>query len=159
MSRPRKCRRVCFQPGVNYFKPRGIPLRCLEDVTITVEELEAIRLADGLGLEQEAAGEQMKVSRQTFGRILLSARKKVAEALISGKALRIEGGDYAMPAMRKFQCSDCNHSWEVAYGTGRPVQCPLCKGKNIHRNEEDRGYSRPGRGLGVCRGAGKGPTR
>ena len=159
MPRPRKCRQVCFNPGVNYFKPRGIPLRWLDEVNLTVEELEAIRLADYQGLEQEAAGEQMKISRQTFGRVLISARKKIAEALILGKALRIEGGDYSMPAMRKFQCSDCNNSWEVAYGTGRPAQCPQCKSANIHRAEEDRGYSRAQRGLGTCRGMGRGPTR
>ena len=155
MPRPRKCRRVCFNPGVNYFKPRGIPLRWLDEVNLTVEELEAIRLADFEGLEQENAGNQMKISRQTFGRVLISARKKIAEALILGKALRIEGGDYSMPAMRKFCCSKCNYNWELAYGTGRPAACPQCKSVTIRRAEEDRGCNRPGRGLGACRGPGR----
>jgi predicted DNA-binding protein (UPF0251 family) len=69
-----------------------VPLRALEQVGLTVDELEAIRLADLEGLYQEAAAEQMNVSRQTFGRILEAAHRKVADALVNGKALSIEGG-------------------------------------------------------------------
>ena len=92
MPRPRHCRRVGCLPQSNYFKPRGIPLAVLQHVNLTVDELEAIRLADLQGLYQEQAAEKMTVSRQTFGRILESAHKKIADALVNGKALSIEGG-------------------------------------------------------------------
>jgi predicted DNA-binding protein (UPF0251 family) len=151
MGRPKNCRRVRFLPESKYFKPRGIPLSVLEEITLTVDECEAIRLADFEGLYQEQAAERMAVSRQTFGRIIESAHKKVAEALVKGKALKIEGGEIEMAETRKFSCSDCQHAWELPYGTGRPLGCPSCKSGNIHRAVEDRGYaSRLRRERGRC---------
>jgi len=151
MARPRNCRRVGFMPESNYFKPRGIPLSMLEEVILTVDEFEAVRLADLENLYQEQAAEKMKVSRPTFGRIIDSAHKKVAEALVKGKALKIEGGEFEMAAMRKFKCYGCQHSWELPYGTGRPENCPSCRSGNIHRAQEERGYAeRFGRGQGKC---------
>ncbi len=151
MARPRNCRRVGSLPESTYFKPRGIPLTMLEEVVLTVDECEAIRLADLEGLYQDQAAEKMKVSRQTFGRIIESAHRKVAEALVKGKALKIEGGEFEMAAMRKFKCSDCQHSWNLPYGTGRPENCPSCKSSDIHRAQEDRGYPKGGgRGQGRC---------
>jgi uncharacterized protein len=93
MARPKCCRRISSSPGSSYFKPRGIPLTALEEVVLDADEFEAIRLADLEGLYQELAAEKMSVSRQTFGRIIKSAHKKVAEALVRGKALKIEGGE------------------------------------------------------------------
>ncbi len=150
MARPRNCRRVGLVPGSTYFKPRGIPLIALEEVILTVDELEAVRLADLEGLYQEQAAERMNVSRPTFGRIIESAHRKVAEALVKGKALRIEGGEFEMTAMRKFNCYDCQHTWELPYGTGKPESCPSCKSGNIHRALEQRGNPRGGRGQGRC---------
>ena len=151
MARPRNCRRVNSMPASNYFKPRGIPLSMLDEVILTVDEFEAIRLADLDSLYQEQAAQDMKVSRPTFGRIIESAHKKVAEALVKGKALKIEGGEFEMASIRKFKCDDCQHSWELPYGTGRPEGCPSCKSGNIQRVEEDRGYDRRGgRGRGRC---------
>ena len=92
MPRPKKCRWISFHPGVSYFKPQGVPLRMLDQVCLTVDELEAIRLADMESLSQEEAAKQMNVSRATFGRIVAQGRKKAAEALVDGKAIRIEGG-------------------------------------------------------------------
>jgi rubrerythrin len=120
-----------------------------------VDEFEAIRLADLESLYQEQAATEMNVSRQTFGRIIESAHRKVAEALVKGKALKIEGGDFEMAATRKFKCYDCQHTWEISYGTGRPENCPSCKSGNIHRAEEDRGYARGWR-AGQGRGCRKG---
>jgi predicted DNA-binding protein (UPF0251 family) len=138
-------------PESNYFKPRGIPLTALEEVVLAVDEFEAIRLADLEGLYQDQAAEKMKVSRQTFGRIVESAHRKVAEALVKGKALKIEGGEVEMASMRKFSCYNCQHSWELPYGTGRPGNCPSCKSGNIHRAQDDRGYARgSGRGQVRC---------
>ena len=150
MARPRNCRRVGSLPESDYFKPRGIPLSMLEEVILTIDEFESIRLADLEGLYQEQASERMNVSRQTFGRIIESAHKKVAEALVEGKALKIEGGEFEMASTRKFRCYDCQHSWELPYRTGRTENCPSCKSGNIHRAEEDRGYAR-----GVASGQGR----
>ncbi|MTI79316.1 MAG: DUF134 domain-containing protein [Firmicutes bacterium] len=94
MPRPPKCRRVGFVPEVTYFKPAGVPLVNLEEITLTVEELEAIRLKDLEGLEQEDCADKMNVSRPTFHRILVAARNKIALALVEGKAIRIEGGHF-----------------------------------------------------------------
>ncbi|MBM4140236.1 MAG: DUF134 domain-containing protein [Nitrospira sp.] len=142
MSRPVCLRRVGCFPESNYFKPRGIPLSMLEEIILTVDEFEAIRLSDFAGFYQEQAAKRMNISRQTFGRIIESAHKKVAEALVKGKALKIEGGVIEMAETRKFRCSDCNHTWDIPYGTGRPADCPSCKGKNIHRTDEDKGYAK-----------------
>ena len=93
MPRPKCCRRVAGMPRCKVFKPAGIPACSLQEVVLTVDELEAVRLADLQGLYQEQAARQMNVSRQTFGRIIESAHRKVAETLVEGKALRIEGGE------------------------------------------------------------------
>ncbi len=90
MPRPRKPRCLKFQPNVYYFKPRGIPLRMLEEVRLLPEELEALKLVEVGGLEQIEAGRRMKISQPTFARILSLARKKTAVALTTGKAIRIE---------------------------------------------------------------------
>ena len=103
MSRPFKCRRVAFMPGVTYFKPAGIPLRVLEEVRLSVEEAEALRLKDLEGLEQEQGAERMNISRPTFQRVLASARKKIADALLNGKAIRIEGGNFEI-GPHQFRC-------------------------------------------------------
>lgn len=94
MVRPRLFRRVRFNPNVTYFKPRGIPLRELEEVVLQVDEYEAVRLKDLEGLEQEEAAKKMNISQPTFNRLLASARKKVSKALVEGKAIKIEGGNY-----------------------------------------------------------------
>ena len=88
---PRPCinRRVRFNPLVDYFKPAGIPMQKLEEVQLTLAEAEAIRLFDVQNLEQKKCAEQMQVSHPTFSRILDSARKKIADALINGKAIKI----------------------------------------------------------------------
>jgi len=101
MPRPVKCRRVGFIPDVLYFKPAGIPMRDLEEVNLSLDELESIRLADLEGMYQEDAAGHMCVSRQTFANILASARSKLAECLIEGKALRIEGGAVSAQPGRK----------------------------------------------------------
>ena len=90
MARPKKGRLVCCTPGAYYFKPRGIPICRLEEVSLSLDELEALRLADEEGLYHNQAAQRMKISRATFGRILREARRKVASAILQGKALRIE---------------------------------------------------------------------
>jgi predicted DNA-binding protein (UPF0251 family)/DNA-directed RNA polymerase subunit RPC12/RpoP len=150
MARPPNCRLIAREPGVGYFKPRGVPMHQLQQVQISLDELEALRLADLQGLYQEDAARQMRVSRPTFGRIIASARRKVAEALTSGHAIRIQGGAVMMLDKRTFECADCNHRWQEPRGTGRPAACPACGSKRFHRAVEERGPWR-GQGRGHCR--------
>lgn len=98
MPRPRLRRCVSGIPKATYFKPQGAPLRDLPEIRLSVEGLEALRLADVEGLTAEVAAAHMGVSRHTFGRVLAEARGNVARALTTGSALRIEGGDYALAA-------------------------------------------------------------
>lgn len=150
MSRPPCCRRVSGPPQCGLFKPAGVPASTLEEVVLTLDELEALRLADLEGQYQEQAAEKMNISRQTFGRIIESSRHKVAEALIHGKVLRIEGGVVTMPQMRQFKCLACEHEWALPFGTGRPEGCPKCQSANVQRTAEQRGGGRCGKGRGRC---------
>ncbi|MCU0961702.1 MAG: DUF134 domain-containing protein [Pirellulaceae bacterium] len=142
MPRPVRCRRVGLSPACMYFKPAGIPVRHLRERVVSMDELEALRLADLEGIYHEQAADRMGVSRRTFGRIIESARRKVADALIHGMALRIEGGVVQMADQRTFRCGDCTHEWHVPFGTGRPAECPQCHGQNFHRAAEERGQGR-----------------
>jgi predicted DNA-binding protein (UPF0251 family) len=134
MVRPQKDRRVAFNPAISYFKPRGIPMLQLEEVRLTVDELEAIRLSDLLGMSHEEAGHCMRVSRATFGRIIQNGRRAIADALINAKAINVEGGNYRIVNQNRiFKCKSCNHMWEEEKGTGRPRRCPKCKQKELYR--------------------------
>ncbi|MEE9525810.1 MAG: DUF134 domain-containing protein [Candidatus Woesearchaeota archaeon] len=81
-------------PGTTYFKPAGVRMRNLEEITLTVGEYEAVRLKDLEGLDQEKAAKKMNISQPTFHRLVLIARKKIADALVKGKAIKIEGGNF-----------------------------------------------------------------
>ncbi len=95
MPRPRMMRRIAFEPGITYFKPQGIPLRELEEVVLSFEELEALRLQNIEELGQEEAAKKMNVSQPTYFRVLKDARKKITDALVNGKAIRIEKSNYS----------------------------------------------------------------
>ena len=138
MGRPHKKRFVAYNPGVSYFKPRGIPMMELEEIHLTIDEREALRLADLEGFSHEEAGRRMHVSRATFGRIIERARKTVADALINGKAINIEGGNYRIgDTERLFHCRHCNYEWNEACGTGPPAKCPACANKDVYRVPTD----------------------
>ncbi|MGI5826429.1 MAG: DUF134 domain-containing protein [Patescibacteria group bacterium] len=89
MPRPRGPRFLRFNPNVYYFKPQGVPLRTLEEVELMPDELEALKLYEVDGLDQTAAAQKMQISQPTFARILDSANRKVAQAIVCGKAIRI----------------------------------------------------------------------
>ena len=89
-GRPRKLRRVVFMPRADYFKPRGIPLSSLKITTLSPDEVESLRLIDVEGLDQQGAALKMAVSRITVQRVYKSARRKVADAIINAKAIKIE---------------------------------------------------------------------
>jgi uncharacterized protein len=132
MPRPVKCRRVNFLPEIKYFKPAGVPVRNVEEVCLTIEEVEAIRLKDLEGLEQEESAEMMNISRPTFHRVLNSAHHKIAEALFSGKAIRIAGGNFEIPPCH-FKCVN-GHEWNVPFKMDKnelPRVCPTCLAADI----------------------------
>ena len=132
MGRPFLWRRVNSIPPITYFKPAGIPLASLAEVRLLVEEAEAIRLKDLEKLEQETCAQKMNISRSTFSRLLDSARQKIADALLNGKAIRIEGGNFEM-AVRRFRCLK-GHEWEVPFETmisAPPENCPECETPSI----------------------------
>jgi len=89
MSRPKLCRKIRFDPDVIYFKPQGIPMRMLDEIELTTEEVEALRLKNIKNLDQTECAKLMKTSLSTFQRILTSAYKKVTKALVKGKAIKI----------------------------------------------------------------------
>ena len=100
----------------------------LEDMVLTVDEIEAVRLADYEGFYQDEAAKRMNISRQTFGRIVVSSRRKIAEAIIFGKSIRIEVGEYVT--------ADCDHIWHVTHNLGTEVRCPVCRNGNIIGTQE-----------------------
>jgi len=151
MARPAKLRRVAQLPSVGFFRPVGIPANDLQGIRLSLEELESIRLKDLEGLEQEECARQMRISRPTFHRILESARKKLADALITGKAIQIEGGNFEL-AQRLFKCGNDGHEWNVpfeAMAQKLPLSCPKCLSGNIQRMplfDRERGCGRRFRG-------------
>jgi predicted DNA-binding protein (UPF0251 family) len=113
MARPRKCRQVAFLPGITYFKPAGIPLRELEENLLAIDELEAIRLKDIEDLEQEQCAVKMGISRATFQRIVESARRKITDALLNGKAIRIQGGTFEVSSLHCKCLNGCDYITQV----------------------------------------------
>lgn len=104
MPRPRKCRRVGKQPVHTFYKPQGVPLEGLTGVSLSIEGLEAIRLADADGLDHDQASEMMGISRPTFSRMLNEARQVVARALSNGWAIQIDGGNYRVMDANDTRC-------------------------------------------------------
>jgi uncharacterized protein len=116
---------ISVAPDNTYYKPKGIPVSELEETVVTLDEFEAIRLADYEQLYQEKAAVGMHISRQTFGRIVESAHYKIASALINGRAIRIAGGDVVLQQNQKYLCPLCKCRLSKSIkGHG---QCPHCK--------------------------------
>ncbi len=143
MPRPRRIRRITFQPEVTYFKPAGIPMAQLKETILSFDELEAIRLIDSKGSEQSKAGEKMKISQPTLSRLLKSARKKISEAIINGYAIKIQGGNFKMVQPRgrglglgrgaRREASGRGFGGgRFAAGPGGKCVCPKCGYKETH---------------------------
>lgn len=129
MPRPTKFRNVEFFPKDTYFVPCGKPKCKIEDIVLKLEELEAMRLKDIEGLNQEECAERMNVSRQTFQNIIDSARKKTAIALTEGKAIRISGGHYTTNFC-KFKCLECESIYGINYDQDKKM-CPSCGSNKV----------------------------
>lgn len=154
MARTPRERYVRALPLATVFKPAGVPARHLERVVLALDELEALRLVDLEGWSHEQAAESMGVSRQTVGRIVEAGRRKVADALLNGKAVEIEGGPYRLTG-RRGECRACGSRWPLAEGVpDRPPACPACRSADILVCPDDGPpCERPGRGR---RGEGRG---
>ena len=141
-GRPKIKRTIRFFPEITYFKPAGIPLRDLDEVALMLDEVEAMRLAELENLDQEEAAKKMKISRITFLRILHSAHKKIAEVLIYGKALRMEGGEVMTNnqsqrngdnQLQKCRTRGQNVGRGQCLGGSETCICPKCKKEFPHQ--------------------------
>ncbi|NLE22550.1 MAG: DUF134 domain-containing protein [Actinobacteria bacterium] len=147
-------------PRVTLFKPAGVPGRDLEQLSLAVDELEAIRLVDLEGLSHEQAAAAMGISRQTVGRVLERGRATVAEALVDGKAILIAGGQYRIEP-RQLCCAACGEVW-TSDPDATPLTCPSCDSPDVRicwggvgRCGRPRGEGRGARGGGGCQGRGR----
>ncbi len=149
LPRPPKPRLVEFLPNVTYFKPAGVPMSGLDEVCLGVDELEALRLKDLEGLDQDTCAERMNLAQSTFQRLLTSARQKLTRGIVEGKAIRIEGGPYQLVA-RTFICPKCGRRWRRdAVGPAAPARalaaestgsrCPTCGSPGLHPQRPGRG--------------------
>jgi predicted DNA-binding protein (UPF0251 family) len=127
MSRPKCCRQIGVMPGKTCFQPEGATPSSFEVVLLTLDEYEAIRLADLEGLYQEQAASRMNISRQTFGRIVEAAHRKVADVLVNGKVLKIEGGSVSMKAEKPVRCPRCRRAFSPDCGKRNEMSCPHCR--------------------------------
>lgn len=156
MVRPCKCRQIHGIPGAMAFKPAGKPLRRLKQVVLGPDEFEAIRLADMEGLYQEEAAEKMGISRATFGRIVEEARRKIATALVQGRALIIQlAGTEPVPA-RTYVCRQCGSRFVAEEKPDRNLTCPHCEGSSIIPVPEATPDKWGGLGCRRGRGGGRG---
>lgn len=135
MARPIKWRQIECLPAVESFVPERPDEKGFGENVLKLEELEAIRLKDMEGLEQGECASKMQVSRPTFQRILLAAREKIADSLINGKAIRIEGGNFTLNIC-PVKCLDCGHEWtesfeNIAGSKTGDYACPKCNSKHL----------------------------
>jgi predicted DNA-binding protein (UPF0251 family) len=131
MPRPRRIRRIFFEPGIDFFKPAGVMMRNLKENILTKDELEAVRFIDYEKIEQSKVAKKMKISQPTLSRLLSSARKKIADSLVNGKAIRIKGGNYKMvrPRGGRFRAPASGGRGRMqgfAAGPGGICKCPKC---------------------------------
>ncbi len=157
MPRPVKWRKIEHLPKYRFFKPSSIPAYKLEENTLKIEELEAVRLKDLEGLNQKECADKMKVSRQTFQRIYNSAKKKIADSLVNGKAISIKGGNYTKNICR-LACNTCGHMWqsrvEDVEENEDVNECPECSGMDVNIDIDNEGFMRRNR-RGRHRGHGR----
>jgi len=141
MARPIKWRKIEYVPTSNHFTPNN-RVGVLENI-LKLEEIEAIRLKDIEGLEQSECAKKMEVSRPTFQRILGEARKKIADSIVNGKAIRIVGGNFTRNICRAV-CLSCGFVWKDSYEHFTDVNnkdyiCPKCGSKDISCQERGQG--------------------
>lgn len=155
MARPTKWRKVENIPTISYFIPSETDVDAISRNILKLEELEAIRLKDLEGLEQRECAERMEVSRPTFQRILLAAREKIADSLVNGKIIHIEGGKFTRNIC-PVKCLECGKEWMESYEKLESIKnvgysCPSCGstrvicGQNCKEQSNRRNCWRHGR--------------
>ncbi len=155
MVRPIKWRKIENIPAIAYFTPSNREVPEIPKNILKLEELEAIRLKDLEGLEQSECAERMEVSRPTFQRILLSAREKIADSLVNGKTIHIEGGNFTQNICQ-VRCLDCNQEWMESFENLELIKrgayfCPSCRSTRVICRQNCQG----GFGRGNCRRHGR----
>lgn len=143
MARPTKWRKIENIPTIPYFIPSETDVAEVPENILKLEELEAIRLKDLEGLEQGECAEKMEVSRPTFQRILLSAREKIADSLINGKTIHIEGGNFTRNIC-PVKCLDCGKEWMESYENLESIKsggysCPSCGSMKVFCGQNCKG--------------------
>ena len=131
MPRPRRCRKIRFMPNFTQFSPTGV--KSPESLVLTLDEFESVRLKDLEGLGQDEAAKKMGISQSTFNRILKSARRKITESLVSGKLIRIEGGEYKMVPPRGGMGRGGGRAGGFGAGPSGECVCPKCGYKVTHQ--------------------------
>lgn len=140
MPRPQKKRSVYHPPVFDQFKPIGVRSRGLEEIALTLDELEAIRLADYQGLDHSESATEMRVSRSTFSRLVEKARRKVAQFLIEGKQLKIDGGEIHFER-NLLRCGECGHLLNIDLDA-ETKKCPDCGSTDLIDLAEEFGHGR-----------------
>ena len=129
MPRPKSNRIIHEPPLFSEFKPVGIRGQSLEQILLPLDEFEAFRLADQLGLSHAEAAEEMEISRSTFTRLIEKSRRKIADFIIQGKMLTIEGGNVHFRT-NIIQCKDCGHMFKSNF-KDTVTECPSCHSKSL----------------------------
>lgn len=129
MSRPQKERLVHQPPLFTDFKPIGVKRNFLKQVSLTLDEYEAFRLADFIGLSHDEAANEMEISRSTFTRLIEKARNKIAQLIVSGSALNIDGGNIHFKR-NIIRCNNCEHMFNINIDK-RVEKCPECNSTNL----------------------------
>jgi len=156
VPRPPKPRRVGFLPPVTFFNPAGASIEETGEIKLNLDEWEALRLKDYLGLDQQECAGYMELAQSTFQRILATARTKLASAVVEGKPVRIQGGDCRF--IGYWFCQACGHEWEtfVDPEMKRHRLCPLCGAEQADPRSLGRRWGLPKAGPGRRRRRGKG---
>lgn len=140
MARPQNNRIVHTPPLFNEFKPIGVKRSELKSISLTLDEYEAIRLADNLGLSHLQASKEMNISRSTFSRLVDNARKTISKFLINGMTLHIEGGNVHFSS-NYIKCNDCGYLFMVDIDE-KVEDCPKCKSDNLQNMASNYGHGR-----------------
>ena len=140
MARPRNNRVVHEPPQFAAFKPVGVPGRDLRSVELSIDEFEAVRLADYMGMSHEEAAKEMEISRSTFTRLVEDARKKVSGFLVHGNLLTIEGGQIHF-RNNVIRCLDCGHMFKIKIGNEFD-RCPDCRSERLQSLAGGFGHGR-----------------
>jgi len=140
MARPKKPRTVKRPPIFTKFKPVGIPGELLDHILLTLDEFEAIRLADYIGFDHEEAAKEMAISRSTFSRLIEKARKKLSVMLLEGKVLAVEGGNIHFKE-NLIECLDCGKVFGADFEI-KTSDCPTCHSKDLSNLAKKFGHGK-----------------